>query len=343
MAKNLSDVTVKLNVEQPSVPVNMGNLAIFVKGESAKVETFSSYDDVISVHSDNDAINQVASGYFAQGDHGDKLFIITYDKLDSAAETFYGEGWEFATVVGADGSNHDEEIAALSNYINGKDERFAVTAYPATDTTVTKAEEIRSNLGNSRRTIVFANGDTQSQAFYGVGALIGAVANEVVGSVTWKFRKMGGVKPVGLNVTQIEKLHAANILTYVTKAGANQTSEGKTIGGEFIDALHGDDWVKASIETELQKLLSSSKKLTFDATGIAQIDAVVTNVLSQATRNGIIIENTETGMGKFTVTTASREDSATADISSRHYTGLSFSYTRAGAIHSVTVSGQINL
>ena len=45
---------------------------------------------------------------------------------------------------------------------------------------------------------------------------------------------------------------------------------------------------KASIETELQKLLSSSKKLSFDAVGIAQIDATVTQVLSQATNNGII-------------------------------------------------------
>ena len=59
MGKNLSDVTVKLNVEQPSVPVNMGNLAIFVKGESPKMESFGSYDDVVSNYSENDAINQL--------------------------------------------------------------------------------------------------------------------------------------------------------------------------------------------------------------------------------------------------------------------------------------------
>lgn len=343
MGKNLSDVTVKLNVEQPSVPVNMGNLAIFVKGESPKMESFGSYDDVVSNYSENDAINQIASGYFAQADHGDKLFVITYNVLDSVAETYYSAGWEFATVVGADGTNPDTEVATLSNYISGKDERFAIVAYPATEKTVSKAEEIRSNLGNARRTIIFANGEDQSKAFYGLGALIGAVANELVGSVTWKFRKVGGVKPATLTVTQIQKLHDANIFTYVTKAGINQTSEGKTVGGEYIDALHGDDWVKASIETELQKLLSSSKKLSFDAVGIAQIDATVTQVLSQATNNGIILENAETGMGKFAVTTVPREESPASDISSRQYTGLSFSYTRAGAIHSVVVSGQINL
>lgn len=343
MGRNLSDVTVKLNVEQPSVPINMGNLAVFIKGEADKSEVFKSYDDVIATYSENDAINQVANGYFNQKQHGDKLILITYANLNTAADTYYDTGWEFATVVGSDGTNSEDEAATLSNYIAGKDERFAVIAYPATETTVSKADNIHSKFGNARRTIVFASGKDQSQAFYGIGALIGAVANEVVGSVTWKFRQLGGVKTVDLTVPQIQKLQEANIITYVTKAGIDQTSEGKTVGNEYIDALHGDDWVKASIETELQKLLSSSKKLTFNAIGIAQIDATVTQVLSQATQNGIIIENPENGMGNFSVNTVAREDSSATDISNRQYTGLSFSYVRAGAIHAVTVSGQINL
>ena len=78
MGRNLSDVTVKLNVEQPSVPINMGNLAVFIKGEADKSEVFKSYDDVIATYSENDAINQVANGYFNQKQHGDKLILITY-------------------------------------------------------------------------------------------------------------------------------------------------------------------------------------------------------------------------------------------------------------------------
>lgn len=38
---SISDVTVVLNVETPSVPVNMGNLAVFVKGVADKIESFS--------------------------------------------------------------------------------------------------------------------------------------------------------------------------------------------------------------------------------------------------------------------------------------------------------------
>ena len=107
--------------------------------------------------------------------------------------------------------------------------------------------------------------------------------------------------------------------------------------------MHGDDWVKASLETELQKLLSNSKKITFDSAGIAQIDATVTAVLTTATNNGIISENPETKAGEFSVYTASRAESSDEDVAQRNYTGLKFSYTRSGAIHTVKVNGQINI
>lgn len=339
MSNNLSDVTVKLNVEQPSVPVNMGNLAVFVKGDAGKMESFRTYDDIYDEYQSKPSLLKIAEGYFSQGSHGEKLIVITYADLKNEFETYYGAGWEFATVLETDALTPSR----LAGYIDGKGERMAIFAYPATAETVDDAEMIKESLGSSPRTIAFVAGENDDEAKFALGALIGAVGNETVGSVTWKFKKIGGVKPVKLNASQIGKLHEANLFTYVTKAGTNQTSEGKTIGGEYIDALHGDDWVKASIETELQKLLSSSNKVSFDAVGIAQIDATVTQVLAQATRNGIILENAETGMGDFNVTTASREESSAADIANRHYTGLQFSYKRSGAIHSVVVSGQISL
>lgn len=364
MSNTLSDITVNLNVEMPSVPVNMGNLALFVKGNKQNVEVFSSYEDLQKIYGSNDLVKQVANGYFSQDDHGNKLFVITYTDVTTAATAYYGEGWEFATVipgvkvvtsreashnqehqeaVTVDTTNDLADTVALSNFIDGKKERFAVVGLPATGANVEKIVDTKKAFGNSLRTILFVSGANQAEAEYGIGGLVGAVGNETVGSVTWKFRQIGGVKPVDLTVTQIQKLHESNAFTYVTKAGLDQTSEGKTLSGEFIDALHGDDWVKASLETELQRLLSNSSKITFDAAGIAQIDATVTAVLTTATNNGIISVNPETNAGEFTVTTASRAQSSEEDIAQRNYTGLKFSYTRSGAIHTVKVNGQINI
>lgn len=366
MSNTLSDITVKLNTETPSTPVNMGNLALFVKGDKQNVEGFNSYEDLQKVYGSNDLVKQVANGYFSQDDHGNKLFVITYTDVATAATAYYGEGWEFATVIpgvkvvtpsentGGDQNKEKEAVTvdttndladtvALSNFIDSKKERFAIVGLPATAENVEKIADTKKAFGNSPRTIFFVSGADQAEAEYGIGGLVGAVGNETVGAFTWKFRKIGGVKPVDLTVTQIQKLHENNAFTYVTKAGLDQTSEGKTLSGEFIDALHGDDWVKASLETELQKLLSNSKKITFDSAGIAQIDATVTAVLTTATNNGIISVNTETNAGEFTVTTASRAQSSEEDIAQRNYTGLKFSYTRSGAIHTVKVNGQINI
>ena len=69
MSNTLSDITVKLNVETPSVPVNMGNLALFVKGDKQNVEGFNSYEDLQKVYGSNDLVKQVANGYFSQDDH----------------------------------------------------------------------------------------------------------------------------------------------------------------------------------------------------------------------------------------------------------------------------------
>lgn len=366
MSNTLSDITVKLNTETPSTPVNMGNLALFVKGDKQNVEGFNSYEDLQKVYGSNDLVKQVANGYFSQDDHGNKLFVITYTDVATAATAYYGEGWEFATVIpgvkvvtpsentGGDQNKEKEAVTvdttndladtvALSNFIDSKKERFAIVGLPATAENVAKIADTKKAFGNSPRTIFFVSGADQAEAEYGIGGLVGAVGNETVGAFTWKFRKIGGVKPVDLTVTQIQKLHENNTFTYVTKAGLDQTSEGKTLSGEFIDALHGDDWVKASLETELQKLLSNSKKITFDSAGIAQIDATVTAVLTTATNNGIISVNPETNAGEFTVTTASRAQSSEEDIAQRNYTGLKFSYTRSGAIHTVRVNGQINI
>ena len=345
MAETLSDVQVVLNVENPSVPVNMGNLAVFVKGEQDGVQTFYSNDDLLSDFGENEAMKKISEGFFSQDEHGEKLIVITYaSALSTVAETYYQEGWEFATVVpGSDGESVQNDLIALANFTEAKGERFALVGLPATNETVSGIAETVKSYGKGKRTVVFVSGEDNKEAVYGVGALVGAVGNKTVGSVTWKFRTVGGVKPVDLNVTQIKKLHEAHAFTYVTKANINQTSEGFTLAGEFIDALHGDDWIKASIESELQSLLSSSEKVTYDATGIAQIDATVTTVLTAATTNGIIEPNPETGAGTFTVTTVSRADTPAADISERKYNGLSFEYTRSSAIHSVKVHGQINL
>ncbi|WP_155286043.1 DUF3383 family protein [Lacticaseibacillus zhaodongensis] len=236
-----------------------------------------------------------------------------------------------------------DDAQTISNYIEIKKRRFFVEGLIATTDTADNAADLSKKYDGNERTILFASGTTQQEAEYGVGALIGELANQVVGSITWKFKTLNGVKPTDYTQSQVNRMHDAGIFTYVSKAGIEQTSEGLTVSGEFIDALHGDDWVKAEMESQLQDLLSQSKKISYDTAGIAEIKAVANTVLTTATANGIVLIDATTGKGTFTVTTVSRADTPIEDIEKRQYNGMSFTYKRSGAIHAITVHGLVQL
>lgn len=341
MAETLTDVFVTLEVQQQSVPLNLGMLAVFTPGVSMGMKTYQSAEDALVSESDVN-VQAVASGYFAQADHATKLMVITYvDDITTALNEYSGEGWEFAAVAGADVD--DSVKSAISNFIEGQGQQFFVLNLPATEETVNSAETINKQYFGNTRTIAFASGTDTGSSLNGIGALIGALGNETVGSITWKFKKLTNVDTAQLTAAQVKKLHENGIFTYVIKGENKETSEGFTIGGQFIDDLHGDDWIKGSLEKELQNLLHSTAKLSYDAKGIAQIDATITGVLMTAVENGIILTDPDTNAGKYTVTTKSRAEMSATDISGRHYNGASFEYTREGAIHDITVHGMVNM
>lgn len=339
-ATTLSDVEVTLDVLDPAVPLNLGILAIFTPGEADKLDTYTTQENALAEITD-EKVKSVATGYFKQADHAASLLVITYSDLETSLTSHIGDGWEFATLAGA--TVPDTDYTIIANYIEGRGKQFFVKGVPAIEETVTNSSNIAKQFFGNERTIMFATGAVDGDELFGVGALIGGLANELVGSITWKFKELTGLAAASLNAAQVEKLRKVGIITYVNKAGKAQTSDGITVSGEFIDNLHGDDWVKASVETALQTLLFNTDKLTYDAKGIAQIDAVITGVLLQATTNGIVLTDSDSGAGKYTVTTATRAESSDTDISGRHYGGASFQYTRSGAIHDMTVHGTVAL
>lgn len=341
MADILTDIKVKLDVKQVTAPQNLGILALFIKGTTAGSKTYTDYEGFAADFASNQPALSAASGYFAQEDHAEELVAITYtdNNLAQAVEDYYSTGYEFAFAVGDDGT----AAATLAGIFDGKAERFSVYPIAATTDNVTAADTIVGKFSGLQRGIIFAAGEDENGAAYAAGALIGALGNETVGSITWKFKTLTGVKPVSLNARQIKALHKDHIFTYVTKAGINQTSEGFTVSGDFIDDLHGDDWVKSSVGEALQNLLSTTNKVSYDAQGIASINAAITGVLMEATENGIILTDSETNKGDYTVTTKSRAETSVKDVSIREYKGASFTYTRSGAIHTVTVTGEVSL
>lgn len=127
--------------------------------------------------------------------------------------------------------------------------------------------------------------------------------------------------------------------TYVTKAGIDQTSEGKTVSGGYIDLVHAQDYIRASIELGVQTLLSTQGKVPYDDTGIAQIESVVRTVLQSAWQQGIIA--TVDSIGQYDTVFATRAETDATDRASREYNGGTFWLDLAGAIHKATIRGVV--
>ena len=355
MVNDNLDVRVILDVINPASPINLGNLAIYVVADTANSENvipdtkLHSVEDITNLGlSINASTEAVIKSFFAQDNHGETIYLygiessVDQSTTKEKVETTLTDGWEFATVV----SPSPLDSVVLTNAIESYGRKLAVLGMDLKLSTA-KVSDIESITdapfyGNERTIVFLANreaGDTEK--YKGVGALIGALGNSQPGSITWKFKKLKGITATQVNGTVVAKATEIGALMYVYKAGAAQTSEGLSTGLEYIDNLHSDDWVRAEIESSIQNLLQTTDKLPYGAQGIAQLEAAVTTVLRTATENGVILVDPETNSGKFTVTAGSREEQAASDIANRSYKGLSFDYTRAGAIHDVTVHGTI--
>src|SRR5699024_3480775 len=107
-------------------------------------------------------------------------------------------------------------------------------------------------------------------------ALIGAIATLTVGSVTWKFKQLVGITPEILTSTEVSGLNNLNVMAYELVNSQGQTSEGKTMSGEYIDTIHGIIWVRATMQGKLEKFLQDNGKVPYDQTGITQLSGVVT-------------------------------------------------------------------
>lgn len=345
MIEKITDVNVKIDIMHPQPIVGLGNPAIFVQGSTQNYKEYTSLETLAKDFATTTTVYKKAETIWKQENKPQTIAVVTFaadtptspEQPDSliagsgiiaAATSYFYNDWHFALLA----NFVEADALALSNLIEENEFKFLVIQTATVD-------ELTVFAGNS-----LTIGLVHPLEEFLDAALIGNTASLTVGSVTWKFRhNLVGITPNTLTTSQLQAIEKANAIAYVSKAGIPQTSEGKTMSGEFIDALHGDHWVKSNIETNVQRLLSTTDKLTFDSNGIALLDTTVANVLETAFNNGIVDIVDETGVGNYSVTALGRQDLNPDDIAARNYKGLSFKYKRSGAIHTVDVTGTIEV
>ena len=335
----LQDVTVSIDIKKPSALIGLGVPLILAEDAGiTSVPTYKEYFNIEGLAEDfatTDAAYKYAAKIFGQGNNRPSKVAVA--KYNSAAETpvtaaqaleqfFYND---FYFVLLADGDQ--AEKIAVADIVEANGVKIAVFA------TDDETEVAAFGAKKYDRAINFFHADLTEIP---EAALVGAVGSKPVGSVTWKFKTLAGVTPQEYSGGKLQDLHSKGAIAYVTKAGINQTSEGIVVSGEYIDVIHGKDWIRLNVEQQIQTLLSTSEKVPYTDAGIAQIESVVTNVMETAVRNGIIATDAD-GLPLYKITALSRSEVAAADRAARKYNGLSFQFELAGAIHEAAIKGEI--
>jgi hypothetical protein len=158
------------------------------------------------------------------------------------------------------------------------------------------------------------------------------------GSETWMFKTLAGVPVYPITGTHQTNLEAKNCNYYYDIGGVHITKDGKVSSGSFIDFIRFRDWFKARLAERIFNRLASSSKIAYTDAGIAILEAEVRAQIKEGIAVGGISPDPAP-----TVTAPRARDASTADRSARLLRNLKFTFTYAGAIHKVLVSGNISL
>lgn len=195
--------------------------------------------------------------------------------------------------------------------------------------------------GNEDRTVTFFHQDADE---YVEMAYIGANAAYDAGSVTWANVQITGVgfsqdpsRNRPLTTSQKSNLMNKSANYIELDAGVPFTRTGSTAGGEWIDVIRGVDWQTADLGTSLRAVLLNQKggKIPYTDQGTAIIREVISSSLQRGVNRQFLSE--------YEVHVPLVRDISQNDRLSRILTGVTFKGFLAGAIHEVTLNGEVTV
>ena len=323
------DVKVKIDLNKPIGSLSFGFPLILTIGEAKTYTECSSLEAVKTAgFEETTATYKAAQLMFRQNDVPAKVAVCGLAEA-TELDTILNKEWRQLVLVGTDESQTNAKALATAIEATSNKMLFVTVADETAAGTV--------KTSGSDRTVIMVSSDPLAAA-----ALAGESAGLTVGSFTYKNLILNGIEPEVLTDEEIEAIHTAGAITFVTKAGDNVTTEGKTASGEYIDIIDCQDYIISNLEYQTQKTLNQMPKIPYDNNGIAVLESTAVNVMKDCYNKGMIATN-EDGTPAYTVDYALREDTSQDDRVARKYLGGQFSFKLAGAIHTVEITGEIEI
>lgn len=332
----IRDVTVTIDLQRPAGLIGFGKpLILGSKDGGFAYKEYTELDGLAVDFPSTTEVYKAARALKTQGVNSPEIFAVAaYDSTGGDPITTLQEVWEKDWYFLISTETEIDSIKALADVVEEKAfKMFATRASDESDLAILKAQEYE-------RTFVLYHSNPDELVKYPDAAWVGAKGSQPVGTVTWKFAELLGIHADELPNSKVRDIHNAGGNVYVNRGGQPRTGEGITVQGEFIDVIMAKDWVQVNIENSVQSLLNNSPKIPYTNSGIAQLEAATINILRQGYNQGIIAEDGD-GLPLYSTDFPTREQVPPTDRANRIYTGASFSFELAGAIHETKIHGTI--
>lgn len=331
------DVKVVINLAKPVTSAGFG-FPLIMQGKATKAIPYTecaNIDEVITAVGDKESpIYKAALLMLMQDTAPEKVAVCaSTDVTTTALASIMHHGWRQLVVVSSDG---DDTAKAISDYIEADGTKMYFTSV------ADKAALATAAFAENDRTVILVHDDEDDTITHPEAALVGATAGKKAGSFTYMHKTLKGLTPKVLSAAEIAAIHELNAIAYVLASGDGVTSEGICASGEYADITDSKDFVIQNMEHRIEKLLHSIDKIPYDNTGIAMLENVCFDVLQDAANNGIIAV-TDDGVPDFSVSFKTRNQTKGSDRVARRYIEGSFRFALLGAIHSVEITGTIEV
>ncbi|MCB1176523.1 MAG: DUF3383 family protein [Leptospiraceae bacterium] len=297
-------------------------------------------DDLLQLgYGSSDAEYKMAQTMFSQSPRIEKLavcYIPSFSELATKIAELRNSGkdaWYYLLIT----SRAKADIAIADTYINTLEK---IGVFASSDQTITSSGE---------RTMIFITNKTSE---YPDAAMVGKVAGEQVGQVSWDSKQLNGITNSNVTVSEQSTLLAANFNLIREMGGVDVSWEGKTMSGQYIDSIISKDYLKARFIEALQSLKINNKKVPFDNRGIGMTEASMRNVFDDAGLNGVIkpvlVEDdrqySDLGKYQYVLTLpGSISEISTANRSNRIISPIKFTAKLSGSINTFVINGSLEV
>jgi hypothetical protein len=159
------------------------------------------------------------------------------------------------------------------------------------------------------------------------------------GSINWAYITLTGVEVYSLTSSQFSKAAAKNCNVYTSLADVNCTQFGTVGSGEYIDVIHGIDWLGAKIQnlifTAIKAQGEENGKVPFTDAGVQ----IIVNALKSALDAAVTVRL----LASYDVTYPEVTDVSSTYKGTRLLPDIKFTGELAGAINKVKLSGVVTL